>query len=186
MLLSIRHIFQFVILILALSLLAGCGFHLVGNRPIPSYLSKVYIQSRTPFGNFEQALRNDLRQYNIDIVDSPDQANSIINVVSSELSQTAGAASADLQTRQYTLTYTVKFQLLSPKQFVVLPTMTAYSSATFTAQLSQMTASTTIPTEYQQPLLNDVLFRMLNLLFANDNQQKAKQFFSHANHPSAT
>ena len=148
---------------------------------VPINLEKIYVQSQTPYAGFEQSLKRSLRAYNIAVVDSAEAANTIINITSSNLNQNAGAASADLQTRQYTLSYAVNFQLLAPNQHVILPNLSAYSTTTFTAQLSQMVASSSTPTEYTSALQNDVIFRMMNLLLAEDSQQAITQYF--AKHP---
>lgn len=169
-----------VILILVMLVvgLSSCGFHLRGHIKVPQALQRIYIQSKTPYGEFEQALARNLRSYNITVTDSAASANTVLNIISSDLSQNAGAASADLQTRQYTLRYNVSFQLLAPDQDMILPNLTAYSTTTFTAQLAQMVASSSTPEEYKTSLQNEVIFRMINLLLSEDSQQSIHKYFA--------
>lgn len=176
-------LYHAIALIVLLSLcLSSCGFHLRGHVKVPRSLQRIYIQSATPYGEFEQALARNLRSYNIIVTDSANDANTVLKIISSKINQSAGAASADLQTRQYTLTYTVNFQLLAPNQDVILPKLSVYSTTTFTAQLAQMVASSSTPEEYKSSLQNEVVFRMINRLLSEDSQQSIRQYFAKQSH----
>ncbi len=165
-------------LVFLIASLSSCGFHLRGHIKVPTALQRVFIQSKTPYNEFEQALTRNLRSYNITVVNSADKATTVINIISSKITQSAGAASADLQTRQYSLRYNISFQLLAPNQDIILPNLQAYSTTTFTAQLSQMVASSSTPEEYKTSLENEVVFRMINLLLSQDSQQTIQQYFA--------
>lgn len=177
MLVNLKYIRLFFVLVIAL-FVSGCGFHLRGQEKIPTSLDNIYIQSTTPYGNFEQQLAKVLRTYHINVVDNLSDANVILNIVNSNLSQVAGAVSANLQTRQYTLTYSASFQLLDPSnKQVIVDNLSAYSTTNFIATLSQMAPSSNVPNQYQQPLINDLVFRIINHLLSDQTQQSLDTYF---------
>jgi LPS-assembly lipoprotein len=165
-------------LILSLCLaLTACGFHLRGNEKLPAAIKVIYIQSSTPYGNFEQTLRESLLTYNIKIVDSPKDANVILNIASAGLSQAAGAVSATLTLRQYTLNYNVTYQILSPKGKAILPANTVSSTTSFTSSMSDMMLSSKNATaQYLPPLQRDAVFRIISQLLSNQSQQALNKY----------
>lgn len=167
--------------------LSACGFHLRGHEKIPTALEKVYIESQTPYGAFEQVLRDSLRSYNIQIVDTPAAANTILNLTSVKLNSVAGSVSSDLNLRQYTLNYVVSYQILSPQGKVLLPTNSVQSSTTFTSNMSQMMLSSKNSTQQYMPeLQHDAVFRVIMQLLSTDSKLTLKQYMQTRHHENNT
>jgi LPS-assembly lipoprotein len=166
-----------LLLLLTMLSLTGCGFHLRGHEEIPVVLQKIYIQSDTPFATFEQVLRDSLRSYNIQLVDTPSQANVILNITNVALNSIAGSVSSDLTLRQYTLNYQITYQVLSPKGKVILPTNVVISTTTFTSNMSQMMLSSKNSTEqYMTALQHDAVFRLMTQLLSTDSRERLQHY----------
>lgn len=69
-----------------------------GITPSPKELQTLYLQSKTPFGKFEQLLRASLHTNQVNVVTDPKQAPIILHIISTKLDQSVGAVSSNLQT----------------------------------------------------------------------------------------
>lgn len=166
-------------------MLGSCGFHLRGEEDIPVALQNIYLQSKTPFGSFEQTLRDSLRSYNITLTDTPDAAQTVLNIEHVSLSSVAGSVSANLSLRQYTLSYTVQYRILTPKGKVILPNNSVTSTTTFTSNMAAMMLSSKNSTQQYMPeLQRDAVFRIISQLLSTDSRQTLKTFSQH-NHLKA-
>ncbi len=99
-------------------LLGGCGFHLRGSFTAP--FEKLYIQ-----GGFNTPLIVKLRQMieagsNITIVDNPNEAEAILELLSDTRQQDILALNDRGQAREYTLTRTVGFRLVAPDGYTYM------------------------------------------------------------------
>jgi len=185
----LKKFYLYCIKLLLLSVLVGllssCGFHLRGSTPIPKELKTLYIQSRTPFGQFEQVLRDTLTTYKVNIVTEAKQAPIILNIISANLNQTAGAVSTSLTLRQYTLTYTVTYQVLTPAGKVIIPTASVSSTASLTTDMNQMmSSSNNITDQYLPDLQRDAVSRMIYRLFSNNSRAALQQYFQGSTKPT--
>lgn len=157
--------------------LVACGFHLRGEEELPTALKVIYLQSKTPYGSFEQTLRDSLRSYGVALVDSPNQANTILNITQVQLTPVAGSVSADLDLRQYTLNYVVTYSVLSPKGEIIVPVNSVTASTTFTSKMSEMMLSSRNSTQQYMPSLQrDAVFRIISQLLSKDSQQELAAF----------
>ena len=173
-----KHLPWLAILFCLVSLLSSCGFHLRGEEKIPTALQTLYLQSTTPFGSFEQALRDSLRSYNITFTDTPETANTILDIEHVDLASVAGSVSANLSLRQYTLSYTVTYRILTPKGTVILPTNAVTSSTTFTSNMAAMMLSSKNSTQQYMPQLQrDAVFRIISQLLSKDGRNTFKRLF---------
>ncbi len=80
-----------------MTLLAGCGFHFAGSRPLPPALSSVYIDVVTPYSvakpPIEQALRSRLLRRGARLTSSLGQARTVLRI--SELTESREVLSVD-------------------------------------------------------------------------------------------
>ena len=99
-----------------LALLAGCGFHWAGSRPLPPMLSSVYIDVVTPYRvskpPLEQALSSRLLRRGAHLAKTLGGARAILRV--SELKESREVLSVDPfgKAIEYKLTTRVQFELI--------------------------------------------------------------------------
>ena len=121
------------------SLLAGCGFHLAGSRPLPEPMNAVYIDVVQPYQvsqpPVEAALRSRLARRGASVKGSAGEARTVLRL--SELKEEREVLSVDSfgKAVEYQLTVTVKYELLAGGQGLVPPGLLSVSrDYTFNAQ----------------------------------------------------
>jgi LPS-assembly lipoprotein len=97
----------------AMLLLGACGFHLRGVQPGVAGLV-VYLDSQTPFGEFEQVLAESIRQADIVISDSVDQAGYIVQLRGERLTRRVQTVNTTGRASDYELILTVEYALAAP------------------------------------------------------------------------
>lgn len=103
--------------LLCATLLAGCGFHFAGSRPLPAELQWVYIDLPTPYRvskpELESALRARLLRRGAQVVGSPGEAGAVLRL--SGLTENRQVLSVDTfgKAVEYQLTVSVTFDLLA-------------------------------------------------------------------------
>lgn len=91
----------------------GCGFHLRGQVQL-SY-NALYVDGNKASG-LVQALARSIRAGNADrLVDSPDRAEAVIQILSEQSSKLILSLSGAGRVREYQLQYRVKYRLHGPK-----------------------------------------------------------------------
>jgi LPS-assembly lipoprotein len=112
-------------LVLGVLLLAGCGFHLAGSRPLPAALESVYIDLVTPYRvskpPLEAALRTRLLRRGTQVTGSPGSAKTTLRL--SDLTETRQVLSVDPfgKAAEYQLTARVRFELVGGSQVLIPP-----------------------------------------------------------------
>lgn len=168
---SLKQSCFYILLFTFITLLTACGFHLRGEEKLPGALQVVYIQSDTPYGSFEQTLRDSLRSYNIKLVDTPQQAKTILNIMKVNLASVAGSVSANLSLRQYTLNYTITYNVLTPNSKIILSTNSVTATTTFTSDMAAMMLSSKNSTQQYMPeLQRDAVFRIMSQLLSSNSR----------------
>ena len=167
-------------ILLTLLILTSCGFHLRGHISIPPELKTLYLQSNTPYGDFEQTLRANLRSYNITLTDTAVKAPLTLAILNTAWQQTPGAFSTNLTTRQYTLTLTVSYQVLAHDGTVVIPTNSVTANTAFTIDSSQLLSSTDLGQQYHDNLQQDAASRLMSQLTSTNNREAIDAYFARA------
>ena len=112
-------------LVFSALLLAGCGFHLAGSRPLPAALESVYIDLVTPYSvskpPLEAALRTRLLRRGTQVTGNPGSAKTILRLTN--LSETRQVLSVDPfgKAVEYQLTTRVRFELIGASQSLIPP-----------------------------------------------------------------
>jgi LPS-assembly lipoprotein len=68
-------------MLVLLTALSACGFHLRGEVLLPTVLQDVYIESRDRYSGMARALRTQLERAGANVLQSPEQASAILKVV---------------------------------------------------------------------------------------------------------
>jgi LPS-assembly lipoprotein len=114
----------------AVSVLAGCGFHLEGEVALPQAIRRPYIEAPDQQSDFVQSLRRQMLISGVHPVDSPEQATAVVHIREAVLPRVL-SVSAQNRPTEYQVTYTVTFSvtaggsvLLAPQQ---ISSMRSYS-----------------------------------------------------------
>lgn len=112
-------------------LVAGCGFHLAGSRPLPAALERVYIHSSLPYSvdepPVETALRARLRRRGADVVGSPATARSVLRLTDLRERREVLSVGLDGKALEFKLTTTVTFSLTAAEELLIAPQKQAVS-----------------------------------------------------------
>jgi len=152
---------------LGMALLAGCGFHWAGTRPLPPQLSSVFLDVVTPYSvskpPIEQALNSRLQRRGARLAGTLGAARTILRV--SELKESREVLSVDPfgKAVEYKLTTRVTFQLVEGGTVLVAPdTLQVSRDYSFNAQqvLAKEAEELRLQTFMQDELAELVLLRI--------------------------
>jgi LPS-assembly lipoprotein len=138
---------------LALGLVAGCGFHLQGVSRLPPAFRNTYLEAQDRYTDFHRALEADLRAAGSRLVGPGEEPGATVEVLTDDSGQRVLSVSASNTPTEYEVYYTVKYRVrIGSKE--VLPaqtlTRTRYYSFNETAVLAK---------EQEQELLTAALAR---------------------------
>jgi len=105
--------------IVMLGLLAACGFQLRGQARLPFETLYVAIPAISPLGT--ELKRNIIAGTHTRLVDSPDKAQAILDLISEEGSKTILSFDTSGQVREYQLRYRVSFRVRDARGRDYLP-----------------------------------------------------------------
>jgi LPS-assembly lipoprotein len=141
--------------LLALPLLAACGFHLQGRTALSSTLTNTYIQATDQQSDFVQNLRKALLTSGARLATSSDGASSTVLISTDEVKRDILSVSARNTPREYEVVYTVRFSVsangkeLLPEQEVSLSRDYSFDETVLLAK------------EHEESILRDSLARDL-------------------------
>ena len=109
--------------LLAVVLLAGCGFHLQGRAPLPAVVRQPFVEAPDVQSDFVQYLRHALLSNGAQLTPQRDQASAVVSILRDSVARRVLSVSATNQPNQYEVTYTVGFtvsaagkELLPPQE----------------------------------------------------------------------
>lgn len=150
------------------SVLIGCGFHLQGEVPLAPPLKKLYLQTDDPYGTLSRDLQENMKLSHVVLVDSPDQAETILAITHDDATQTLLSVSGTQQTRQYNLAVTVTFNVSDNKGNPIIGDQTLQESRTITVQSNQILGSSNEATLYYQQMRQILATAIMNRLSSTD------------------
>lgn len=101
-----------IIIMLALSLSACCGFKLRGSLDVPEYLRTVYITPYEPCEPFQSALRTRLRENKVHILAQPSANVTVLEISKVTSSEQTLAYGSSGEVQRYKLSLTVSYTLI--------------------------------------------------------------------------
>ena len=107
--------------LLAAALLAGCGFRLHGVDALPEEMARTYLDTPDPRSEFFASLREALRLRGTEIVDSPEEASSVLRIIEDTTDQRVMSVTARNVPREYEIFYAVTFSLEAGAERLVEP-----------------------------------------------------------------
>lgn len=108
-----------VLLLMVVLLLAACGFHLRGQTALP--FQTLYIQSTSDYTPFAGELKRVVQGAGVQLADSPDSAQLILNIVSEITGKQILSLSGAGRVREYQLRFSVSFRAYDRMQKEWLP-----------------------------------------------------------------
>ncbi len=108
------------LLILTL-LLAACGFHLRGQGGFTFPFQTLFIQTSNANASFILDLKRAVQLYNVKLVDSPENAQLTLHIVSEIMSKQILSLNSAGRVNEYQLNYRVSFRAYDSKQQEWIP-----------------------------------------------------------------
>lgn len=96
---------------MALTTVAGCGYHLAGSGRLPAAMQTTYLESSEPRSEFYSSLSEALRQRGLVLVDSRAEARARLIISEDSTGQRVLSVTARNIPREYEVFYSVTFAL---------------------------------------------------------------------------
>lgn len=145
---------KYYVLFLLVCFIAGCGFHLRGNFKLPPNLQQLYITSDNPYGPVTVQLKQILGHSGAELEEQPGPQITTLSIKNQRFSQTTFSQSASSKTTQYTLYFSLDYELQDNKGQTLYGPKTVHVQGNYTvnqdAILTTSTQEDTLRTELQQ------------------------------------
>jgi outer membrane lipopolysaccharide assembly protein LptE/RlpB len=161
-----RHL-NLLILLALCWLLSGCGFHLAKPNNLPPELKKVYVKS-THYSSLLTLLKTSLNTPAMQLVDTPEQANTILSIQSIKTTTSNSSDSATQQTRAYTLSVSITFSLLNHEGVTLYPSHTILTSTTHYAYPNQVLGNNPEISSIYSGLMRENILKLIFKLESNE------------------
>jgi LPS-assembly lipoprotein len=106
-----RTIVRFVVILLASSLAAGCGWRLQGTSRLPELFATAYVETKDPHTDFHRALRESLIASGARLVEDRSAATAIVRIRSDVSGQRVLSVSARNTPEEYQVYYVVQYSV---------------------------------------------------------------------------
>jgi LPS-assembly lipoprotein len=158
------------ILLIALfaTLLYGCGFHLRGwSQGMPKFMQKVYIEYSGNDYSFLNTLKAAVTSTGADIMQSPDDANIIIQLNNARSSSRLIGITGGASSNQYILSYVVNYQILTNNYQTIFANQIGTASQNYstnaTQQLSNNAQKQQTFQDLQTQVANNIIMQIQTL-----------------------
>lgn len=164
---------SFFLIIVSL-LLTGCGFKLRGQEPLPPQLRTLYLETKAPYSPLTKQLRQILPASGITLVSTRSQAPLALEIINDSQSQQVTGISTT-QVMQYSLTYTLIYQIRDSKGRVLFNPHTIKATRTFTANFNQMLGGSLEQNLLYNDMRQDIISQLLNQLSSRNTAKAVTQ-----------
>lgn len=165
--LYVRQTHYFLLLTLTL-LLGGCGFHLRGYAPIPEPYQRIAIESKTPFGRYEQLLKRSLHDSGAHVLESNANYDLKLKIIDNKLQRTILAVGSDARVQEFRLTQTLLFQILDAQEQPLSDPIRLTETETYVFErdllLGKEEEEALIREEIRKDLVAKMMYRLQGLL----------------------
>ncbi|MCK4743019.1 MAG: hypothetical protein KAT25_04305 [Sulfuriflexus sp.] len=156
-----------LILVSALLLLSGCGFHLRGNIDLPAGLQQMHIDGAAKHSALGLELRRSLKTSGVNIVNDASSAQVILKVSSPSFKRRLLSVSGTSgKTTEYELTYTLNVSLVDRKGNVLLAPQTLRQLRDYTYDQNNVLGKGDEQSRLQADMQRDLVRQVLNRLQA--------------------
>jgi len=155
--------------------LAGCGFHLQGERHFPTSLQRIYLSTNDPYGHLARQLQQYLITSHVQLAKSPSEANVLLRIISDVASQDLLSVSSTQQTRQYILRVTVIFDIADAKGTPLITPQSLVETRSLTVQSNQILGSSNEATLLYQQMRRMLAYAIINRITSEEITQMIEQ-----------
>jgi len=100
-------------LLLAVVLLAGCGFHLRGSADLPAAMSVTYIKGVRPFGTLADDFTTALRLRGLKVTDREEFATAVLNITQNTSEKLVLSVDTDGNVLEYEIRQSIRFAVVT-------------------------------------------------------------------------
>jgi LPS-assembly lipoprotein len=152
------------LIVVLLCLLTSCGFHWRGELPLAPPLHNLYLQTADPYGQLARNLIQFLKLSGVHIAAKPQEADTVLVILSETTQQQLLGISGTQQTRQYNLLLNVTFSVTRPDGTVLVPPQLITEVRTLTIKADQILAGSneanTLYEQMRQAIIYDIMSRL--------------------------
>jgi LPS-assembly lipoprotein len=109
------------VMLVALALLAGCGFHLQGHTPLPESIKTPFVEASDRQSEFVQSLRRALLTSGAHPTEQKGDASAVVSILKDDFTRRVLSLSATNQPSEYEITYTVRFSVTAGDKELLPP-----------------------------------------------------------------
>jgi LPS-assembly lipoprotein len=113
---------KLVVLVAAVGLLSGCGFHLQGHTPLPDVVRLPYVQTSDRQSEFVISLQRAMISSGAHPVEVKSRASVVVAILKDDVVRRTLSVSAQNQPDEYELTYNVRFSVTAGDKELLPPT----------------------------------------------------------------
>lgn len=161
-----------ILLFFICTLLTACGFHPQGAANLAPPLHRMYIQTSDPYGVLVRNLKLDLQMSHVQLVQSPLEADTILNILQDNTSQDLFSVSGTQQTRQYILRVTVIFEITDAPGRILVAPQTLSETRTITVQSNQILGSSNEMNLFYQQMRRNLANAIIYRIASNEITQR--------------
>lgn len=109
------------VMLVAVALLAGCGFHLQGHTPLPESIKTPFVEASDRQSEFVQSLRRALLTSGAHPTEQKGDASAVVSILKDDFTRRVLSLSATNQPSEYEITYTVRFSVTAGDKELLPP-----------------------------------------------------------------
>lgn len=151
-----------LLILLALMLMSGCGFHLRGQAGMP--FSTMYISTPQPGTPFLNELRRNLETNKVTLVQSADQAEVILEIVFEQADKQVLTLGADGRVNEFRLSYMVSLRAYDLKHQTWLPAQELTQQRDYSFDDTQILAKEAEALQLQKGMQSEMVQQLLRRL----------------------
>jgi len=156
-----------LIVVSALLLLSGCGFHLRGDIDLPAGLQQMHVQGTSTHSGLGLELKRSLKTSGVNVVSDVTSAQVILNITAPAFERRLLSVSGiSGKTAEYELIYTLQVSLLDRKGKVLLAPQTLRQLRDYTYDQNNVLGKGDEQSRLQQSMQRDLVRQVLNRLKA--------------------
>lgn len=166
----IKRSLSIILLLLTTSSIMSCGFHLRSQPPVPPEITTIALLSENPNGQLAQQLWQIFKSAHVHVVTDSNKAPISLVLLDEQMTTHLLSESASSATRQYTLTYTVNFELQANNKVIFGP----QKLQAFRNYMVNERQVLSAPTEQQilsQNLQHDLISQLVSQLGSPETRQ---------------
>jgi len=158
-------------------LLSACQFHLQSETNLAPALHSIYLQSQDPYGHLARNLKEYMKMSDVTFTDSPNDAKTMLVIVSDTTAQRLLSVNGTLQTRQYNLIATVTFEITDSKGLIIVPPQSLSETRSMTVQSNEILGSSNEANLFFQQMRRSLAYAIVNRISSQQITQTVNDAF---------